>query len=106
MHAENKIDVFHLLSGLQPIKGRGRPTSRGTALQKTLTASIVNSLNPNHWRNASIRHSDYLGGVIAGVYLTTVLDVTSPFIGNRSLPNGGGTVWDVVFPDAQARLHA
>ena len=41
------------------------------------------------------------GGVIAGVYLTTVLvDVISPFIGNRSLPNAGGTVWDVVFPDA------
>ena len=30
----------------------------------------------------------------------TVLRVILPFIDNRSLPNAGGTVWDVVFPDA------
>jgi hypothetical protein len=87
------IDVFKMMSALQPVRKRGRPTTREKALERDRDLEEgVKSVNPARWRKQLIRHSEYLTGF---VYDTRAYEKKNRIV----------TVWKVRFPDAPGGMQ-
>ena len=89
MNVDGVIDVRHMRSALEPVRGRGRPKNATKALQKDLqpddSTLLVDTLKPHQWRKALIKHDEYgLGHVystrttIAGTFLYKVKFMFAP----------------------------
>jgi hypothetical protein len=92
-HYLEVIDLFEMMSALQPVRKRGRPTTREKALERDRDLEEgVKAVKPAQWRKQLIRHPEYLTGF--------VYDTRSYEKKNRTV-----TVWKVRFPDAPGGMQ-
>jgi hypothetical protein len=93
-HLLGHINVFAMMSGLNPVRKRGRPTCREKALEKdrdTQEPLDVMSINPAKWRKQPVRHQEYLNGMVYNF---------------RVKPDKKRTpVWKVRYPDAPGGMQ-
>jgi hypothetical protein len=60
------INIFDMMSGLNPCRKRGRPTRSEKALEKDRDSQEpldVMSIKPGKWRKQPVRHQEYLNGM-------------------------------------------
>ena len=79
------INVHELVSGLMPVRKRGRPKNCSRALEREDDLDVL-ALRPGDWRKSPIRHVDYGMGFV---------------VDYRIKPDTKRTVvWRVRFPDS------
>ena len=89
-HHLGVINIFNMMSGLMPVRKRGRPTTREKALERDIDELDVMNIRPAAWRKTNVRHPEYRNSVVYQY---------------RVLPDENETVvWKVPFPDVPAGI--
>jgi hypothetical protein len=87
------IDVKHMSSSIMPVRNRGRPRNAAKALVNDESIDVM-ALRPGDWKNATVRHSEYLNGMCVDFRL-------EPNDKNKKIVR-----WQCHFPDAPDTLLA
>jgi hypothetical protein len=88
-HELGVISIFDMMSDLEPMRKRGRPTTREKALEhdRDLEDDGAKNVKPSAWLKQDIRHPEHLTVM---VYDTRTYEKNGQRV----------TVWNVTFPDA------